>query len=1221
MDDKQLYLDEAGLSLFYNNLKDKDLSKKVDKDVKINGKDLSTDISLTPEDVGAIAKTDAGSANGIATLDENGKIPAEQLPKISDEAADIIYDNSESTFEATDVQTALNEISNILDDVVYIDFADGEEHEGLIKVDADTLNGHDANYFATKESVTELQNTVNSDVQNLTSHVNDKIVHITEAERTKWNSQDGAKSYADNAVSTAKSELTGTAKTYTDLGKVETQLEALATKDSNLQTAVDGKVPQTRTVNNKPLSADITLTYADVEADKAGSADAALTSAKSYTDTEVADTLKDAKDYADTASANALKDAKDYNDTAYANANKYTDTAISNLINGAPETLNTLKEIADAMAENDEVITALDSAIGTKANQAELDTHTGNDTIHITSEERTNWNDANDKKHTHENKSILDATTASYTTEEQTKLSGIEANANAYVHPEYTEQASGLYKVTVDNKGHVSAVSAVEKADITALGIPGQDTTYSNLSQFTNDSGYITGIDKAMVTDALGYTPAETDTTYEAAGSDLGLVKTGGNVTIENGIVTVNDNGHNHTIDNITNLQVILGGKVPTTRAVNGKLLSADVTLSAADVNAIPTTEKGVANGVATLDENGKINVEQIPDELSGNAVDITYDNSASGLTATDIQAAIDELANEPSVPEGVTYVDGVGTEDAELALVDADTLGGQLPEYYATAQDLEDLRAEVEAGGGGAEVPDGVIYMNLESAGESIDKIYNDADSLGGESAEEWQKKIDDVVDGTTVVGEATKATFDGDENKISETYLNKSIGGTINGEVTFTSPYNAGQITPMIVANNVGKFRYSYINNNGGLNFADLNMSTAAPTYERQIDGVWNEYAILHSGNYSDYALPKTGGEIDGNITSHADLFQTTTEEKSLTHRVINSNRDLEHILFADGTYRLVDNSTGGAIYNSSKDGSNVWYGTATGNLPLSGGNVTADITIGQKDSAPYLRLEDIGAVSVRLPNGTYGGWDRGFKAVKEDGTDLGGFGILGNGQEVTNYYIGSEYWNPILSVIPSTREAKVNGNTILHSGNVGDYALTKSGGTLNETACINFKAPTWTNASGNYYVNNDGSVFGGIGMFASGGAGQFFYIAAGTDQPYDSVNGLAITKDNILWKNNSIIHTGNKPTGSYTGNGSHEVRSISTGGIGSALLVWGRPSTGETCIALVTQQGALGKKSLAPFALSDGTCNFFNGVLALGTDDVSLNESGTIYYYQVL
>ena len=59
---------------------------------------------------------------------------------------------------------------------------------------------------------------------------------------------------------------------------------------------------------------------------------------------------------------------------------------------------------------------------------------------------------------------------------DKTKLDGIAAGANAYSHPSYTARSSGLYKITVDGAGHVSAVASVTKADITALGIPGSDT-------------------------------------------------------------------------------------------------------------------------------------------------------------------------------------------------------------------------------------------------------------------------------------------------------------------------------------------------------------------------------------------------------------------------------------------------------------------------------------------------------------------------------------------------------------------------------------------------------------------------------------------------------------------------------------------------------------------------------------------------------------------------
>lgn len=55
----------------------------------------------------------------------------------------------------------------------------------------------------------------------------------------------------------------------------------------------------------------------------------------------------------------------------------------------------------------------------------------------------------------------------------------ISATDTVYTHPTYTAKASGLYKVTVDGTGHVSAATAVAKSDITGLGIPAQDTTYT----------------------------------------------------------------------------------------------------------------------------------------------------------------------------------------------------------------------------------------------------------------------------------------------------------------------------------------------------------------------------------------------------------------------------------------------------------------------------------------------------------------------------------------------------------------------------------------------------------------------------------------------------------------------------------------------------------------------------------------------------------------------
>lgn len=97
--------------------------------------------------------------------------------------------------------------------------------------------------------------------------------------------------------------------------------------------------------------------------------------------------------------------------------------------------------------------------------------------------------------------------TNDYTTAEKTKLAGIAEGANKYVHPSYTAKTSGLYKVTVDATGHVSAVAAVTKGDITALGIPGQDTTYPEAT--TAKAGLMSAADKSKLDDMTIATDAE----------------------------------------------------------------------------------------------------------------------------------------------------------------------------------------------------------------------------------------------------------------------------------------------------------------------------------------------------------------------------------------------------------------------------------------------------------------------------------------------------------------------------------------------------------------------------------------------------------------------------------------------------------------------------------------------------------------------------------------
>ncbi len=109
--------------------------------------------------------------------------------------------------------------------------------------------------------------------------------------------------------------------------------------------------------------------------------------------------------------------------------------------------LDMVKKISEKTDNNKREINNLQEE---KANRSDLIGHVNNSAIHFTASERT-------------------------------KLAGIAAGANKYTHPASAAgaKASGLYKITTDATGHVTGAAAVTKADITGLGIPGVNTTYS----------------------------------------------------------------------------------------------------------------------------------------------------------------------------------------------------------------------------------------------------------------------------------------------------------------------------------------------------------------------------------------------------------------------------------------------------------------------------------------------------------------------------------------------------------------------------------------------------------------------------------------------------------------------------------------------------------------------------------------------------------------------
>ena len=170
------------------------------------------------------------------------------------------------------------------------------------------------------------------------------------------------------------------------------------------------------------------------------------------------------------------------------------------------------------------------------------------------------------------------------------KLNGVAAGANAYSHPGYTARSSGLYKITVDGTGHVSSVTAVTKADITALGIPGQDTntTYGAATESAN--GLMSAADKKKLNGVAAGANAYSHPGYTARSS--GLYK-----------ITVDGTGHVSSVTAVTKADITALG-IPgqdTNTTYGAATESANGLMSAADKKKL----NGVAAGANAYSHPG----------------------------------------------------------------------------------------------------------------------------------------------------------------------------------------------------------------------------------------------------------------------------------------------------------------------------------------------------------------------------------------------------------------------------------------------------------------------------------------------------------------------------------------------------------------------------------------------------------------------------------------
>lgn len=183
--------------------------------------------------------------------------------------------------------------------------------------------------------------------------------------------------------------------------------------------------------------------------------------------------------------------------------------------------------------------------------------------------------------------------------------------------------------------------------------------------------------------------------------------------------------------------------KVPAERKVNGKPLSADVTLSAGDVGAVPETAKGTAGGVAELDATGKVPAAQLPSYvddvvegyLSGGKL---YEEAAhtTEITGEAGKIYVDLATNKTYRWSGTAFVvisDTIALGETEATAYRGDR-GKIAYEHSQTAHAPADAEANVQADWNETDTASDAYIKNKPT---SIPAAGGDADTVNGHTVE----------------------------------------------------------------------------------------------------------------------------------------------------------------------------------------------------------------------------------------------------------------------------------------------------------------------------------------------------------------------------------------------------------------------------------------------------------------------------------------------------
>lgn len=281
--------------------------------------------------------------------------------------------------------------------------------------------------------------------------------------------------------------------------------------------------------------------------------------------------------------------------------------------------------------------------------------------------------------------------------------------------------------------------------------------------------------------------------------------------------------------------------RVPTTRTINSKALSADITLSASDVGAIASSLKGAASGVAELDANGLVPSSQLPSYVDDV---LEYTNKSSfPSTGETGKIYVDKATNLTYRWSGTAYVE----ISPSLALGETSSTayrGDRGATAYSHATDSSRLTTAKTSG------------------------LYKVAVTAEGHVASATAVEKSDIT-GLGIPGSDTNTTytFAGGTNKFTVT----PSGGTAQ-DVT---------VTPSITNNVTGSGTSGYLAKFNGTNTITSGPQLGSSTTKfLRNDGTWAEVSGASGGTVTSVGsgVGLTGGPITGSGTIKANLVSET-------------------------------------------------------------------------------------------------------------------------------------------------------------------------------------------------------------------------------------------------------------------------------------------------------------------------------------------------------